>query len=379
MKGKIKYILAVILIIIISLTIVNVVENKDEDVAKGSLLIWVQSDSYDYFCKEAEKFKELNAKADIQIVQLYDDTYKSQIEEAIANEKMPDIVQIDSRYIRKIKESYVDLSISQDKSIINSFYKNYTKSRVEEISDGDNIFGIPITSRPLVLYLRQDILNQYGYRSDEITTWKSLIDMGRDIYARSGGKIKILNAVGKDYDDLVSLLIMQGLESCNKNDEVNAYVSEKIKELEDNNILNKDINDQFIGRISSIKAVKEISAIQEECAWTANNAPARISGGNRFYVTEGENLVILKNSERGMKIAKKFAQYLSNDTNDSIEYLTNGDIFLSYLSCYSNKNIEKPIKNFIGRSPLVIMANIAQKAVPLSDYDLYCNLENEFN
>lgn len=378
MKGKIKYILAVVLIIIISLTIVNIVENKDEDVAKGNLTIWVQSDSYDYFSRAAAEFMELNNKAHIEVIQIYKDTYKRQIEEAIANEHMPDVVQIDSGYVRTLQENYKDLEIKKDKDIISKFIKNYTKSRIEEISDEDNIWGIPFTSRPLILYLRQDVLDQYGYKNEDITTWQSLINMGIDIYSRSGGEIKVLNGVGQDYNDLVSLLVMQGLEAYSDKDEVYKYVSEKLKELEDNNILNKNSKGKFIARISSESAIKEISSIEEECVWTANNVPARINGSNRFYVAEGENLVILKDNERSIKIAKKFAEYLSNNTKDSVEYLIKGDMFLSYLSCYSNKNIEGYIKNFTGKSPLIVMDNIQAKAMALDDYNLYFEIKKEF-
>ncbi len=378
MKGKIKYILAVILIIIISLIIVNIVENKDEDVAKGNLTIWVQSDSYDYFSRVAAEFMELNNKAHIEVIQIYKDTYKRQIEEAIANDHMPDVVQIDSGYVRTLQENYKDLEIKEDKDIISKFIKNYTKSRIEEISDKDNIWGIPFTSRPLILYLRQDVLDQYGYKNEDITTWQSLINMGMDIYSRSGGEIKVLNGVGQDYNDLVSLLVMQGLEAYSDKDEVYKYVSEKLKELEDNNILNKNSKGKFIARISSESAIKEISSIEEECVWTANNVPARINGSNRFYVAEGENLVILKNNERSIKITKKFAEYLSNNTKDSVEYLIKGDMFLSYLSCYSNKNIEGYIKNFTGKSPLIVMDNIQAKAMALDDYNLYFEIKKEF-
>ena len=378
MKGKIKYILAVILIIIISLIIVNIVENKDEDVAKGNLTIWVQSDSYDYFSRVAAEFMELNNKAHIEVIQIYKDTYKRQIEEAIANDHMPDVVQIDSGYVRTLQENYKDLEIKKDKDIISKFIKNYTKSRIEEISDKDNIWGIPFTSRPLILYLRQDVLDQYGYKNEDITTWQSLINMGMDIYSRSGGEIKVLNGVGQDYNDLVSLLVMQGLEAYSDKDEVYKYVSEKLKELEDNNILNKNSKGKFIARISSESAIKEISSIEEECVWTANNVPARINGSNRFYVAEGENLVILKNNERSIKITKKFAEYLSNNTKDSVEYLIKGDMFLSYLSCYSNKNIEGYIKNFTGKSPLIVMDNIQAKAMALDDYNLYFEIKKEF-
>ena len=321
---------------------------------------------------------ELNNKAHIEVIQIYKDTYKRQIEEAIANDHMPDVVQIDSGYVRTLQENYKDLEIKKDKDIISKFIKNYTKSRIEEISDKDNIWGIPFTSRPLILYLRQDVLDQYGYKNEDITTWQSLINMGMDIYSRSGGEIKVLNGVGQDYNDLVSLLVMQGLEAYSDKDEVYKYVSEKLKELEDNNILNKNSKGKFIARISSESAIKEISSIEEECVWTANNVPARINGSNRFYVAEGENLVILKNNERSIKITKKFAEYLSNNTKDSVEYLIKGDMFLSYLSCYSNKNIEGYIKNFTGKSPLIVMDNIQAKAMALDDYNLYFEIKKEF-
>lgn len=53
------------------------------------------------------------------------------------------------------------------------------------------------------------MLEEYGYNRDEMNTWDDVIRIGKDIFEKSNGNVRIINATGDDYEDLVSLLIMQ--------------------------------------------------------------------------------------------------------------------------------------------------------------------------
>ena len=45
---------------------------------------------------------------------------------------------------------------------------------------------------------------------------------------------------------------------------------------------------------------------------------------------------------------------------------------------YHNKGIEVPMKNFNGKSPLVTMSNITEKAPTIKDYRIYRNVKKAF-
>ncbi|MCR4943913.1 MAG: hypothetical protein K5986_05570, partial [Clostridium sp.] len=141
--------LLILLVVATSLFIVNFFERKDNDAVKGNLVIWTKSDTYEYMKKVAEDFMEQNSKANIKVIQVQD----GEINSAIAQNNVPDIVQLSSLEIRNIEKEYDNISFKANEEVINSFSKNYTKARISEITSEGNLLGIPITSRPLVLYV----------------------------------------------------------------------------------------------------------------------------------------------------------------------------------------------------------------------------------
>ena len=379
MKNKTKLGIVIVAIAVMSIAIVNIVDLNKEDILKGTINIWANEDSYDYLNETAEKFVEINNKAIVNVVKVNNQDYKNNLQAAINSDNLPDIVQLNSQYLRQFEEKYKDsTAIDQNTSIIDNYSSNFSKGRIEEINKDNKIIGIPFTSRPLVLYLREDILKTFGYTCENITTWDELIKMGTDVFVKSGGKVKILSAVGQDYKDLVSLLIMQAMEETEKEDEIKAIVNKNINNLISNNILNKDENGEFIARIASINGMGELKTIEGPCEWTANNAPAKASGSNRFYVSEGDNLVVIKEDEKTNTLKNKFIEFISTNGKKDINSIKDGKFFLSFLSVYNNKEIEGTVNNFNGKSPLVVMANIAEKAPSINDYDMYFKICDEY-
>lgn len=378
MNNKFKRVMGILLVlftIIISILIVNFVEIKDDDAVKGNLVIWVEDDIYDYLEKSAKDFMDINAKADIKIFKVSHD----EIESSMASANVPDIVELSSSEVRNLAKVYNFIYKNNSERIIDSFSKNYIKSRIDEVKDEDQLLGIPITSRPLVLYLREDMLESYGYTYNQINTWDDLIQVGKDIKEKSAGKVSILNAVDKDYEDLISLIIMQAMEeNLAEEEDIKSYVDNTILKLTESGILNTNRNGQFLARISSNNGMYELSNIDQECKWIACNAPAVYIGSNRFYNAEGENLVILKNYDKNYKLIKKFLDYISNNNKVRENYILSGVQFSSFVSSYNNKSIEAEINNFIKNSPVVIMDNIYTKAPLIENYDLYFKIKNQY-
>lgn len=253
------------------------------------------------------------------------------------------------------------------------------KSRINEVKDEDKLLGIPMTSRPLVLYLREDMLKEYGYTYGQINTWDDLIEVGKDVHLKSGGKVSILNAVDKDYEDLISLITMQAMEEdLKEEEEIKNYVDNAILKLKENGVLNTNKNGKFLARISSNNGMYELSNIKEECKWIACNVPSVYNGSNKFYISEGDNFVILKNYDKNYKLIKKFFDYISNNNKVRQEYILSGISFSSFISSYNNKAVESGINNFIGVSPVIVMNNIYTKAPAINDYDLYFKIIDEY-
>ena len=199
----------------------------------------------------------------------------------------------------------------------------------------------------------------------------------QDIYNKSNGKVRILNAVGQDYNDIISLLIMQAMELTSNENEIKTFVKQQVDELNKLNILNTKEHGEFLARVSSINSVKELSALNVECNWVANNAPAYNVGSNRMYVAEGDNLVILNRNEENDSLLKKFIEFLVTNSSNYIEYVKKGEFFLSFKSSYKNNKIEDHIKNFKEKSPLIVMSNVSERAPGIKNYSLYRKVQKD--
>lgn len=381
MKNYARIILSIIAIALLLFGGLLVIDDFRNNEVRGNITIWANSESYNYLNDSANDFMANNEKAKITVVEVPSYEYEQKIEEAKNNGTLPNIVQVNSQ--RLIDASELDkgnISIEQQKNILDTYMNSFNENRILEITDNKKMLGIPFTSRPLVMYLRKDVMEQYGYSNTEvINTWSKLIEVGKDIYEKSGGKFKALNAVGSDKEDLMSLLVMQYMEETSDKDEVIKKVNDMYSLLEAENIINTNENGEFFGIISSINGMRELESLEVKCNWTANNVPAKMPGGNRFYVAEGDNLVVINKNSKNDDLTRKFIGDIITSIKSSKEDIENGNFFLSSLSIYKKAFIEKQVNNFSGKSPIVIMANITEKAPGIDDYELYREIKKELS
>lgn len=373
---KVRYVF-IILCIVLSIFLLNNIRssNKEENI-KGNIVIWANEDTYEYLCEYANLFMKSYEKTNVEVSLIYSSNYKDKILSSINDNSAPHIIQLSTNDSRRlIKENNLRKYISEEKGIVESYSSNFSIGRIKEANDKEGLVGVPLTSRPLALYLREDMLAQYGYTYEDINTWDDLKRVGEDILNKTSGEIRILNGVGKDYEDIVSLLVMQAMEESNDKDKIEDMVKTRLSEI--SNIMNTKVDGKFLARISSINSMRELTALDVPCQWTVNNAPAKLNGSNRFYVSEGYNLLVLNESEENSALIKKFLEFLATNTEESIKYVKEGKFFSSYLSTYKNKSIEESIKNFSGKSPLVVMSNIYEKAPEINDYEVYLEVKNK--
>lgn len=373
---KVRYVF-IILCIVLSIFLLNNIRssNKEENI-KGNIVIWANEDTYEYLCEYANLFMKSYEKTNVEVSLIYSSNYKDKILSSINDNSAPHIIQLSTNDSKRlIKENNLRKYISEEKGIVESYSSNFSIGRIKEANDKEGLVGVPLTSRPLALYLREDMLAQYGYTYEDINTWDDLKRVGEDILNKTSGEIRILNGVGQDYEDIVSLLVMQAMEESNDKDKIEDMVKTRLSEI--SNIINTKVDGKFLARISSINSMRELTALDVPCQWTVNNAPAKLNGSNRFYVSEGYNLLVLNESEENSALIKKFLEFLATNTEECIKYVKEGKFFSSYLSTYKNKSIEESIKNFSGKSPLVVMSNIYEKAPEINDYEVYLEVKNK--
>lgn len=373
---RFKYVIIIIFVATTVLLFKNVGANKKVEEVGGNIVILASNETYSYINESAQAFMKSNEKSNIEVRVANRSEYNAKLIEGVRSDVVPNIIQLSSKDLQKlIAEEELDKYILEEKKIIEVYSNNFTEGRVEEVRINEKLVGVPLTSRPLVLYLREDMLAQYGYTHEDINTWDDMRRVGEDIYEKSQGRVRILNATGEDYEDLISLLVMQAMEESQYRNNIKEIVSQRLDELK--NIMNTNVNGEFLARISSINSMRELSLLNVECTWTANNAPAKYSGSNRFYVAEGENLIVLNQSEENSELIRRFIGFLATNTKENMKYVKEGEFFSSFLSTYNDKLIEEEVKNFKGKSPLVVMNNIVEKAPIIENYQLYIEIKRE--
>lgn len=374
MKNKVKYIIIFSILLVIGIISINLFQPNKEQQVKGTIEIFASEDSYDYLAECANNFMKQNEKAFIAVTKLEDySQITSGKQDTKVKNKVVNITQISRSNFEQLKfNDYVN----NDK-ILNDYVKNFSKYRISQVKDGDNYIGIPLTSRPLALYVREDMLKTYGYKRADMNTWDDFITIGKDIYNKSNGTVKILNATGQDYEDLLDLLTMENMNSDKNVEQIKLDVQTMLTNLKNNNILNLEDGGQFLSRISSINGMRELMSLKDACEWSTGNVPSIKAGTNKFFAAEGDNLVIVNQDSDNERLVEKFMTYIITDNDDTVKYVKQGKFFSSYLNTYASKDIEEQMKNFVGNSPLVVLSNIEEKAPEISDYDKYTKVRKE--
>lgn len=374
MKNKIKYIIILIALLIVGIVSVNFFHPQKEQQVKGHIELVVTNESYDFMELCASKFMETNPKATITITKIDNvSEFESRLDNNTKN-KLSNIGEVDRFTLENIGIDKIK-SYEDENELLNTYEKNFSKYRVNQVKHDGKALGIPLTSRPLAFYIREDMISQYKYDRGDMNTWDDVIKVGKDIFEKSNGTVRILNATGQDYRDLVDLLIMQTMTKELTDDQVIEAVYSKLEQLKNNNILNMNDDGEFLARVSSINAMKEIMAIEQECKWSAGSLPSMHAGTNKFYAADGMNLMILNENADNKSLTDKFITYVMTNTQDSIKFVKQGEFFSSYLYTYKSIEIEEPVNNFVGASPLVVLSNVEEKTLPIEEYDKYIKIK----
>lgn len=361
MKIKRKMFIYLLMIIFIVLIINTLVIRPNNHIVKGNIRIWVEDKYYSYFTSIAKEFEENNKKVDIEVVSVNQEDYLYKIVNTNSNE-LPSIVHLDFKELNSIRDK---ISFTNENSeIIDTYNKNFNSSRLEEVKIKDKYYAIPFTSNPIAIYLRSDILDNFGYKVDDINSWSNLIDIGKDIYIKSNGEINIFSS-----QDELNIRLLLAAQLVN-------YEEKNYKNNEIINIINLIYNESFITdnnalcRIGSINFYKELANENIEGIWECKNPPNFNIGENRFYDVGGENLVAL-NTDNNEEAIKSFISYAATNKELLSKEMLNYNFVPSSLYSLRMKYISEESSKVDGNSPFLILSNIVEKAPEIKNFDKF--------
>lgn len=358
---KKKRIFLLLLIFIITFFSLLFFSKSNKGYLKGEIVVWAEGPYYYYFLRTAEEFQKSNKKVSIKVVNIEKDEYINKLL-TTDEKKLPNVVQLNFIEIDKLKDK-IDF-FEENKSIIENYNKNFSISRVEEVKANDKYYGIPFQSVPIILYIREDILNKYGYKVEDINLWSQLIDIGNDIKNKSGGEINLFSS--KDKMNITLLMLAQLVD---REDQV--YDKDNLMSLVSNIYKEEYITNEnnYLFRVTSLDFYKEIVKNNVDGEWICKNPPSFHIGENRLYDLGGKNLVAL-NVEKNREVIKDFITYAATNKELLSKELLEYEFFPS--SLYSLKGKHEEIKNNIGGiSPFLTLMNIVERAPGINNFEVF--------
>lgn len=365
MRIKSKKILWILVFFVIIFFINLVLSKSNREALRGDIVVWTEDTYYSYFTKIANEFEKRNKKVHISVINISEEDYLDKIMN-YNNRDLPNVVQLNFAEINKVKDK-IDFA-EENKDIIETYKKNFNKSRLKEVEINENYYAVPFTSNPIALYLREDILKEYGYESEDINTWKQLINIGKEIKTKTNGQITIFS--NKDKKNIGLLILSQLVD-----DESKEYSKEDIMN-EFKNIYNEDYitdSDNYLCRVDSLDFYNEIVNNEVQYLWKCKNPPSFNIGENKLFDLGGENLVALKVGKNEETI-KEFIAFAATNAELLSEELLKGNFFPS--SLYSlkvsyNKESRSSFGNDEENSPSLILSNIVERAPSIKNYDKF--------
>lgn len=361
-RKRIFWTLAVFVIIFL----INLILSKaNREALKGDIVVWTEDTYYSYFTKIADEFEKSNKKVHISVVNVSKEEYLNKIINSNYKD-LPNIVQLNFAEINEVKEK-IDFT-EENKDIIETYKKNFNKSRLKEVEINEDYYAVPFTSNPIALYLREDILEDYGYGSEDINTWKQLIDIGKEIQTKTNGEITIFS--NEDKKNIALLILSQLVD-----DESKEYSKEDIinefKDIYNENYVTND--DNYLCRITSLDFYKEIVNTGVQYLWECKNPPSFNIGENKLFDLGGENLVALKVG-KNEEAVKEFIAFAATNKELLSEELLEFNFFPS--SLYSlkvkyNKESRSNLESDEENNPFLILTNIVERAPSIRNYDKF--------
>lgn len=154
------------------------------------ITVWAWDENFNIkAAKEAaEIYKGIDKDAEINVVTMAQDDIVAKLNTSLSSKSydgLPDVVLIEDYRIQGYLQSYEDEFYDLSSVIKNDDFAEY-KTGVNNING--KVYGVPFDSGVAGLFYRTDILEQAGYKADDLKdiTWEKYIEIGKKVKEKTG-------------------------------------------------------------------------------------------------------------------------------------------------------------------------------------------------
>lgn len=362
MKKIIKTLALIFCIAIITSVVAcnNKKQEEKEDNVKGKIVVLTDKKNEQQLKLAADNFKKVHPRVEIDL--RVESILYEKLEDSLNVKENPvDIVTVDDQYVQylvnKLPGSFLD--VTDD---VNSYKDKLIKSKIDNLTFSNKIYGLPWNTSPKIILYRSDIFLKEGINPDDIKTWNDYIDAGKKVNKDTG---KRFMANANDINNNIYLLLANqlGTSYLNKDGKVSfnskewTLILQVVKSLYSEGIVyelnskddvidaaKKDEIVSFIADPSYIISLMQSSA-EYKGKWGVMKFPAFESGGNRDISLGGSNLMINKVSTN-TSLAKEFIKFAITDERTQIDNMNKYGSFPVIVDTYNLVEFNKYIDYF---------------------------------
>ena len=301
---------------------------------------------------------------------------------------LPDIVLFQDHYIQKYVADYPDAWNNMDGADVD--WSDFGAEKLSYSTVDGTHYGVPVDNGTVIFAYRVDILEECGYTLEDVTgiTWDRFIEIGKDVYAKTG---KYLLSMDGDGNDLPYMMLQaEGASQFNEDGTPN-LTSDTVKDIVDvitrmskENVLYlandwSDYTDQTImgdmvaGVMNGNWIIPTIEQVEANSGkWEITSMPT-LSGAEGYASNGGSSLYITSNC-KNVELAQDFLAYTFGGGDGAIATydaaLTDGGVITCCLSAGESEVYQQGVEYFNGQaiySKIVEMGGNV-KTVTQSDY-----------
>ncbi len=160
---------------------------------KQKITVWAWDPNFNIAIMQnaADRYTKINPDVEFDIVEMAKADVEQKLHTTLASkttEGLPDIVLIEDynsqKYLQSYPGSFADLTNSFD-------YSKFAPYKVSLMTLENKVYGVPFDSGVSALFYRSDILEEAGYKKEDLqdVTWNRLIEIGKDVKSKTGKAI----------------------------------------------------------------------------------------------------------------------------------------------------------------------------------------------